>query len=107
VLEPGLAGIDRLRKLVMELRDPVSLLSDPITWPIIVNLLPYDKTVSLGELLGVSDPRIVYDKLRSMKFVTEARSRKASLRAFFGVVTEEQAAVIPIPVCQDEDALGE
>jgi len=101
VFEPDFAGTDRLRKLVLELRDPVSLLSDPIAWSIIVDLLPYEKAVSLGDQLGISDPRSLYDELRSLQFATEIPSRKMLWRRFFGVLEEDHAPITPMPVQKD------
>lgn len=95
LLEPGLIGTNRLRSLVLELRDPVSLLSAVESWRLVVDLLPFADAQDLAKILYGS-PADPYTVLASFRLSDTSPALQDDVIRFFGIIPMEYAPLAPI-----------
>ncbi len=87
-LEPGITVDKNFGDFAADLVDPQRLFSDVKKLNLIIRMLPLPKARELGERLGVSSNRTLYDDLCLV--ASDRRSLK-TLNSFFGVVRERRA----------------
>ena len=87
-LDPELASDQRLGELATQLVDPSEILRDPQLREKIVRMLPLPKARELGERLGASMDRDLYNDLN--RIVTD-KDVLPELFSFFGIVEDERA----------------
>jgi DNA repair protein RadD len=95
LLEPGLIGTNRLRTLVLELHDPVALLTAEETWTLIVELLPFADAQDLAKILFGS-PDDPYTALAGFRLGDAPSSTRDDVIRFFGIVPMEYAPLAPV-----------
>lgn len=95
LLEPGLIGTNRLRSLVLELRDPVALLTAEDTWHIVVDLLPFADAQDLAKTLFGS-PENPYRALGAFRLSDAPAAVRNDVIRFFGIIPMEYAPLAPL-----------
>jgi len=87
-LDPELASDQRLGELAIQLVDPSETLRDPQLREKIVRMLPLPKARELGERLGASMDRDIYNDLNR---IVTGKDVLPELFSFFGIVEDERA----------------